>query len=152
MKRSRIANAFAVVLLSVGITGVAKADNKGCSNDTLRGTFGTSGSGSVISPPAAAGPFTGVLTETFDGKGGYTSTGIISANGAIVPVTGKGTYTVNPDCTGTYTVQLSPIGATGHYYFVLVDSGNGFAVVCTDAGFVFSGSSRRQYPVGDWRQ
>jgi len=154
MRHSTISSRFAIATaaaFALGIAPAAKADNKGCSIETLKGTFANSGTGFSTSPPAT-GPFTEVLAENYDGKGGITSTGTISVNGTIIPVTGKGIYTVNPDCTGTYTVQLSPIGATGHYFFVILDSGNEFRFVCTDVGFVFSGSSRRQYPVGDWRQ
>jgi hypothetical protein len=151
MKQNTISRTLAigaVVALALGVAASARADNKGCNDATLRGTFANSGTGFTTSSPGA-GPFTGVLTETYDGKGGMTSTGIISVNGAIIQVTGRGTYTVNPDCTGTYTVQLSPIGATGHYYFSILDSGNEFRFVCTDPGFVFSGSSRRQFLEGD---
>jgi len=154
MRHDTIALTFALAAVmgfALGMAPAANAYNRGCTAETLRGTFANSGSGFTTSPPAA-GPFTGVLAETYDGKGGVTSAGTISVNGTAIPVTGKGTYTVNPDCSGSYTVQLSPIGATGHYFFVILDSGNGFAFVCTDPGFVFSGTSRRQYPVGDWRQ
>jgi len=152
MKRSTIAKTFAiaaVAVLALGMAPTAKADNKGCSNTTLKGTFADSASGFSTSPPAMAGPLAGVLTETFDGNGSMTSTGMLALNGNIVPVTGKATYSVNPDCTGTYTAQTSPLGITAHYFFVILDSGNEFKWICTDPGTVLSGISRRQYPAGD---
>jgi hypothetical protein len=149
------ANTFviaAVASLALSMAPAAKADNKGCSNITLKGTFANLGTGFVISPPSLAGPLNGVITETFDGNGGVTSGGMNSFNGNISPGTAKGTYTVNPDCTGTYQVLITPGGFTAHYSFVIFDSGNSFKYICTDPGVVYSGVSTRQYPVGDWRQ
>jgi hypothetical protein len=155
MKRSIIANTLAiaaVAALALGLAPMAKADNKGCSNANLKGTFVDSASGFSTSPPALAGPLGGVLADTFDGKGGMTAAGTLSLNGNPVAVTGKATYSVNPDCTGTYTAQLSPLGMTAHYFFVILDHGNQFRWICTDPGVVLSGSARKQFPTpGDWR-
>src|ERR1041385_6261124 len=109
MKRSAIAKTFviaAVTAFALGVAPTATADtNKGCSNETLKGTFVHTASGFETAPPAIAGPLVGVGTDTFDGKGGFTATAIISLNGNIVSLpTSMGTYKVNPDCTGTYTL------------------------------------------------
>ena len=155
MKRNTIVKTFtiaAAVALVLSVATAAKAADKGCSNATLKGTFADSASGFVTSPPDMAGPLAGVFTETFDGSGSMTSAGSLSVNGNIVPVTGKATYSVNPDCTGTYTLQLSPIGTTAHYFFVIFDSEDEIKWICTDPGVVLNGSSRRQYPVGGWKQ
>ena len=109
MKRSTIAKTFtiaAVTALALGIAPTAKADDKGCSNATLKGTFAYKATGFITAPPALAGPFAGVGTQTFDGNGATTATATSSQNGNILPVTVTGTYTVNPDCTGTYTLQF----------------------------------------------
>jgi hypothetical protein len=150
MKSSTIAKTFtiaAVTALALGIAPTAKADDKGCSNATLRGTFAHRASGFVTAPPVMAGPFAGVGTDTFDGKGGITGTATLSINGNIVPVTETGTYKVNPDCTGTYTIP----GVTT-LFFVITDSGNEIQGICIDPGVVLTHIFRRQYPAGDWRQ
>jgi hypothetical protein len=156
MKRATVAKTFAIAAaaaLALGLAPTAKAHNKGCSNITLKGTFADSASGFSTSPPAMAGPLGGVITETFDGKGAITAAGTLSLNGNIVPVTSKGTYSVNPDCTGTYTVQTSPLGITAHYFFVILDNGNEFKWICTDPGVVLGGVARKQFPaIGDWRE
>ena len=156
MKRSAIAKTFAiaaVTALALGIAPTAKADsNKGCSNATLKGTFAHMATGFITAPPAMAGPLADLGTETFDGNGGITGTATLSINGNIVPVTETGTYKVNPDCTGTYTVQISPIGLTAHGFFVIDDSGNELQIIVTDPGTVITCIARRQYPMGDWRQ
>ena len=149
MKRSSVAKTFtlaAVTALALAISPTAKADNKGCSNDNLRGTFAYTSTGFIVTPKDFAGPFAEIGTQTFDGSGGTTATATLSQNGNIVPVTMTGTYTVNPDCTGTLTVQVSPIGVTVHVYFVIDDSGNGFQAIETDPGLVITRVGRRLFP------
>jgi len=38
---------------------------------------------------------------------------MLSANGNIIQVTAVGTDTVNPDCTGSMALTVSPLGVTG---------------------------------------
>ena len=155
MKRSTIAKTFAiaaVTALALGLAPTAKADDKGCSNATLIGTFGFTSSGFITAPPAVAGPFAGVGTQTFDGNGTTTATATQSQNGNIRQVTITGTYTVNPDCTGTLTLLASPGGFTSHFYFVIDDTGNELLAICTDPGVVLTRVERRQFPRGDSRQ
>src|ERR1700704_3644577 len=97
--RSTVAKTFAiaaVAALALGLAPTAKADNKGCSNANLKGTFVDNASGFSTSPPTMAGPLGGVVAETFDGKGAMTASGVLSLNGNIVAVTVKATYSVNP--------------------------------------------------------
>jgi len=153
MKRSTIGKTFAsaaVVVLALGIAPAAKANYKGCSNATLRGTFVHTASGFETAPPSIAGPLVGVGTDTFDGNGGITSTATLSINGNIAQLTATGTYKVNPDCTGTYKIA-SPAGATT-LFIVIGDNGNEIQAICIDAGVVLSHTFRRQFPVGDWRE
>jgi len=151
MKRLVIAKAFtiaALTALALGIAPAANAADKECSNATLKGTFAHNASGFVTSPPPAV-PLASVSTITFDGNGALSETGIISLNGNIVPATGTGTYTVNADCTGTFAVQIPPLGITGHTFFVIDDSGNELQIIETDPGTVATAVARRQFPVGD---
>ena len=141
----------ALTVLALTITPTAKADNKGCSSATLKGTFADRDSGWIFPAPNTAPlQFAGVNVDTFDGNGNMTTTGTASVAGTVMPGTAKGTYTVNPDCTGTYTVS-SP-GLTVHAFFVIDDSGNELQIVITDPGTVILCVARRQFPVGDWRQ
>jgi hypothetical protein len=157
MNRSSIATTFtiaAVTALALGLAPAARAQNKGCSNATLQGTFAHTDTGFGIAPPQNAGPIALVGTLTFDGKGGLTGAGVTSANGNIASFTETGTYVVNPDCTGTLTPQFS-LGFTAHYFFVIDDNGDEFQFICTDSvgiSVVYAGTARRQFPVGNWRQ
>ena len=149
MQRSTITKTFAIAALTalaLGIAPMARADNKGCSNASLKGTFSHTASGFEIVPPSIAGPIAGAGTDTFDGKGSVTATAMLSINGNIIPVTATGTYTVNPDCTGTYKLPGTTL------FFVIADSGNEIHAICIDPGVVLSHTFRRQFPVGDWRE
>lgn len=154
MKHNTIAKTFAiaaVTALTLGLAPTAKADDKGCSTASLIGTFGFTSSG-FITPPAVAGPFAGVGTQTFDGNGATTAAATQSQNGNIRQVTITGTYTVNSDCTGTLTLLASPGGFTSHFYFVIDDTGSELLAICTDPGVVLTRVQRRQFPVTDWRR
>lgn len=92
-----------------------------CSTDTLEGGYGFSISGTRPAPPPASGipnyvPGTieqviGVGTLTFDGNGNFTqiTNDKGSLSGILVPNrAGQGTYAINPDCSGTLTVNPPP--------------------------------------------
>ena len=113
MKRSTVAKTFtmaAVIALALGMSATAKADDKGCSNATLRGTYAYTSTGSITTPPDLAGPIAEVGTQTFDGKGATTASATLSSNGTILQLAITGTYTVNPDCTATATINVYQSG------------------------------------------
>ena len=155
MKRNTIAKTFAITVLGALVlctAPTAGAADKGCSNATLKGTFADKDLGFFIAPNAAPIPFAAVNLITFDGNGHMTASGIGSVNGSAGAQTETGTYTVKPDCTGTYTVEISPGGFAAHAFFVLDDSGNELQIIVTDPGGVITCTARRQFPVGDWRE
>ena len=152
MKHSTIAKTFtiaAAAALVLSLAPLATAQDRGCSNATLRGTFAYTSTGSIATPPAIAGPFVEVGTQTFDGNGGTTATATSSQNGNISTLTVIGTYTLNPDCTGTMTLQVTfpgiptfPVDVS----FVVDDGGNGFQAIETDPGLVITRLGRRLFP------
>jgi len=148
MKHSTIAKTFAFAALSalaLSIAPAAKADDKGCSNATLRGTYAYTVTGSLVAAPAPLGPYAEAGAQTFDGNGGTTAAGMSSTNGNIMPANSTGAYTVNSDCTGTFTLQIAP-GITAHYFFVIADGGSEYQAVCLDPVAVITRIGRRLYP------
>jgi len=155
MKHTNTAGIFkvaAIAALVLGMVPMAKAEVKGCNNATLKGTFAYTMTG-FLTTPSLAGPFAEVGVQNFDGKGATTATATLSQNGNIYQVTITGKYTLNSDCTGTFTLQVAPFGITNLVYFVLDRGGNGFQSIETNPGgaSVVTGVGRRQFPVGDLR-
>lgn len=141
---------FATVFV-LGIVPRAQAgEDKECSNATLQGSFGYTATGTILTlaPPPFAGPFAEVGRQTFDGKGNTDATATLSANGNIIRVTVEGTYAINPDCTGSLTLTVSPLGVTGHADFVIDDDGAELRTIATDPGVVESRVYKKQFRRG----
>lgn len=130
----------AVFALAVAAAPAAKAAERGCTNATLKGTYSDQDTGTIV----GVGPFAGVNVDSFDGKGHMTISGMSSVNGSISAGGETGKYTVNPDCTGTYTVEGG--GLTIDAFFVIVDGGNQLQIVITDPGNVINCVARKQFP------
>lgn len=71
-----------------------------CTQDSLEGAYGYA----LTGPLVGVGPVTAVGLATFDGDGGLTTKDTVSTNGKIVRRTGRGSYVVNPNCTGSAKV------------------------------------------------
>jgi hypothetical protein len=156
MKPSTIAKTLtiaAVTALALGIAPKAKADDKGCSEATLKGHhFAYTSSGSLVAapiPPSVWGPYAEVGVQYFDGNGNITFTYNASVNGNIGPGTATGTYSVNNDCTGQFTETGG--GITSQFTFVIDTDGHEFQAICQDPGAVISRIGRRQFLERDWR-
>jgi hypothetical protein len=102
---------------------------------TLRGTYMSKGGGSVV----GVGPVAFIGTVYFDGKGGITNPFTVSFAGTISRVVGKATYTVNSDCTATFTTTDN----TQHFDMRISPDGSKVDYIETDAGTVISGSGSR---------
>ncbi len=114
-----------------------------CSTETLEGCYATNITGSIVSNgPVGALADVGVLT--FDGDGNVSQVSTVSLNGQILPGrTGTGTYTVNPDCTGSLTLHFPPaFESTSN--FVIDNHGREIQLINTTAGRVLAGVARKQ--------
>jgi hypothetical protein len=134
-------------------------DNDGCTNRTLRGDYAFTVFGELFLP---TGPNTfqtvqrqGVAMTHFDGVGNLSQVDLVLSDPnappppgvpPVDPVTGfhneeTGTYTVNKDCTGTFTIDFPPFtdpktgkmtpGAIITAHFVLSDHGRAIHTVVT---------------------
>jgi hypothetical protein len=94
------------ISLLLTITAPAQAEGPSCSLSRAAANWTITDSGTVIGigPRAALGRF----TLTADGDLGKLVNGVAtsSLNGVIAEETFDGTYTVNPDCTGTISVKI----------------------------------------------
>jgi hypothetical protein len=132
---------------------VPRAQAAECSIGTLHGSFGYTATGTLLPsavPVSLAGPFGEIGRQTFDGNGHTTATATINANGNIINVTIEGTYTVNPDCTGSMTRNVSPLGVTAHDDLVIDDEGVELRTIATDPGEIETYVYRKQFRGGRW--
>ena len=153
MKRTIAPATLVIVLATVFVLGIlprAQAgERKECSDASLQGSFGFTSTGTLLAlPPPLAGPFAEIGRQTFDGRGNTHATATLSANGNILSVTAQGTYVVNPDCTGSLTLYVSPFGNTVNADFVIDDDGAEVRAIITDAGAIESVVFKKQFPRG----
>jgi len=86
----------------------------------------------------------GISKATFDGKGNVTGVDAVADNGNLTPGwrPSTGTYSVNPDCTGTETIVVSGLPDL-HLQFIVAQSGNTIHQVVIDPGFATTAEGER---------
>ena len=151
MTRTIAPTALVTVFVTVFVLGILPGAQAGerreCSNVSLQGSFGFTNTGTNLAlPPPLAGPIAQIGQQTFDGRGNTDATTTLSANGNIVRATAQGTYVVNPDCTGSLTLFVSPFGITVQADFVIDDDGAELRAIITDAGAIESLVFKKQFP------
>ena len=126
---------LAGAILLPALSGIARADDFGCSNATLKGeyAFGIT----AYTPPGLPNgpPSVGAGIEVFDGHGNFTQR---DYRGDSLRLTGQtdfasegqetGTYAVNSDCTGSMVINLNvpntpPPHGVINTVFVISDGG-----------------------------
>jgi hypothetical protein len=130
----------AAAMVALALTNPAYAQvNNGCANATLHGIYAFHITGQILAPAAVAGPVSGVALTTFDGLGNLTQIDNIVHNG-VVPAEdwrpANGSYTVNADCTGTFTFTPAPTnpadgGPALKVHFVITNLGAQILTVVT---------------------
>ena len=133
-----------VTVLTVGLTTLAVAaagqertvegrDLKHaarCNERTLKGNYGVTLSGLRPGAGGALEQFVGVSMQTYDGQGNFTQTdNTHGPSGAATDQPGWGTYTVNPDCSGTKTLWLEGLPFPIENRIVILDKGDEIRIV-----------------------
>ena len=110
-----------------------------CSNATLSGAYAVKGDGmaSAAPPPAPLVPFAVVSLMSMDGAGNLTDKANVSLNGQTASNVNSGTYNIDPDCTGTMTINIPNPPFALHSAIVLseIEPGRGAR------GFYFIGTN-----------
>ena len=103
--------------------------------ESINGTyaFAVSLTSFIPGPPAILAPWNGIGIMTFDGTGKLSGTQTTNFGGFGVMRNApfSGTYTVNPDCTGTMTLKSANYPAN-HLNFVVADSGKTMYAISDD--------------------
>jgi len=107
---------------------VHAASPTGCSSETVAGNWGFTLSGTLILPTGPV-PAAGIARGSFDAQGNVTpgATEARNVGGGFANETVTGSWTVNPDCTGTLTIHAYESGVlvrTSVLSIVFVDNLN----------------------------
>jgi hypothetical protein len=138
---------ISLILLTVALaaSSTVTAHAKGCSNWTIKGSYAFTIHGQVLLPDGAPPLLIdGLAKTTFDGRGNLTQLDAVATDGNVAPVfrLSSGTYSVNRDCTGSFTVSNGdqpPI----HTLIVVAQSGNTIHAVVIDPGFATTSDAER---------
>lgn len=128
-----------VCIFAFSTAATATAANK-CNTSTLKGSYGHLVNGTIL----GFGPFTVVGVATFDGDGKWSRVETSNVNGQVFPETLTGTYTVNPDCSGTAHMTNGETSA-----FVIVDGGRKILAMGTDPNAVLTVVLEKQSAASD---
>jgi hypothetical protein len=135
---------FLLTLVIVGAKS-STAHAIACSDSTIRGTYAFTIHGTLFLPDGSTLLVDGIDKVTFDGKGNFTQVDAVAMNGNLDAPgwrPGTGTYSVNPDCTGTQTIVVSGLPDL-HLQFIVAQSGNTIHEVVIDPGFATTAEGER---------
>jgi hypothetical protein len=132
-------NLFVLAALMLGVLGTAFAnDSASCNNKLIAGSYGFTVQGTKLGGTGPVGPQVGVAMAQFDGNGNFSQIDTVTIDGTVVadfthtPATG--TYTVNSDCTGTFTINFTDGRPPVVTSFIVVENGTEIDAVVTSAG------------------
>jgi|SRR5579863_5376285 len=128
----------AVLMLGALGSAYAQSESAACNNKLIAGNYGFAIQGNKLGGQGPTGPQVGVAMTEFDGKGGLTQIDTVTVSGVVVAdfthTPANGTYAVNSDCTGTFTIDFTdgrpPVVAN----FVVLDNGLEIDTVVISAG------------------
>lgn len=128
-----VALVFVVTSWTHGVTPVHAQG--GCSVATLNGNYGFTSSGFTTPNHSIKGtevPFSVVGGGSFDGTGSFSITFTLAIRGGISQgLTTSGTYTVNPDCTGTATFTTGAVAGDTENMVIVSGGAEIFQIITT---------------------
>jgi hypothetical protein len=135
---------FLLTLVVVGSQS-SRAHGNTCTNSTIRGSYAFTIHGTLFLPDGSTLVIDGIDKVTFDGKGNFTQVDAVATNGKLDAPgwrPGTGTYSVNPDCTGTQTLVVQGLPDL-HLQFIVAQSGNTIHQIVIDPGFATTAEGER---------
>lgn len=106
MKRDFV-RTILVAMLVLGLAAVASAQgSRGCSNARVAGDWGYTKTGTLFHPVNGPTPFATMGKLTLEADGTLSGINNGSVGGQVSQDVLSGTFHINPDCTGTTTVEV----------------------------------------------
>jgi len=123
-----------LALTVLGTLGSALAANP-CNNQLLSGSYGFTIQGTKLAGPGPLGPQLGVAMAQFEGDGTFTQIDTVVIGGIVVAdfthTPANGSYNVNPDCTGTFTITFTDGRPPVTTNFIVMKNGDEIDTVVT---------------------
>ncbi len=135
---------MSLVLLTLALAASsAVTAQASCTDLTIKGSYAFTIHGQILTPNGPI-PIDGLARTTFDGNGNLTQLDTVAVNGHIPLVwrPSTGTYTVNPNCTGTITL-ITTGQPTLHLAILVSHSGDLIHDVVMDPGFAVTADAER---------
>ncbi len=137
MKKSFGAVIVLAFLISVNLSGRAAAQGR-CNSYLIKGKYGFTIEGQKLGGPGPLGPQVGVAMTNFDGVGGLSQIDTVIIGGVMVSdfthSPAGGTYHVNSDCTGSFTITFTDGRPSVSVAFVVTGNGNEIDTVVVPPG------------------
>jgi len=133
-----------MLALVLAASSAVTAQASVCSNSTIQGSFAFTVHRTIFLPNGATILIDGIGLAVFDGKGNVRQVDAVADNGFLSPGwrPGTGTYSVNPDCTGTETIVVPGMGDL-HLQLIVAQGGNTIHSVVIDPGFATTSDGER---------
>jgi hypothetical protein len=133
-----------LLTFALATSSTVMAHASACSNSTIQGTYAFTIHGQVFLPNGSTLLVDGLARTTFDGRGNLSQLDAVGVNGNVAPgwASNTGTYSVNPDCTGTFTVtngNQPPV----HLQMIIAQSGNTIHDMVIDPGYATTAEAER---------
>jgi hypothetical protein len=142
--KSRISLFLLTLALAASSTLTAHAT--ACSDWTIKGSYAFTIHGQIFLPDGSTLLIDGIAKQTFDGRGNLTQLDAVATNGNLAPGwrPGTGTYSVNPDCTGTQTIVIPGLPDL-HLQIIVAQRGNTIHQVVIDPGLATTAEGERVF-------
>ncbi len=140
MNKQLVTNAAALLLLTLAAlgSGYAQTHSAACNDKLIAGNYGFTVQGTKLGGQGPTGPQVGVAMTHFDGKGGLSQIDTVTVDGEVVAdwthPRATGTYSVNSDCTGTFTITFKDNRPPVVANFVVAANGDEIDTVVISAG------------------
>lgn len=120
--------------------GVFKHRIHRCTVGTASGTYGYQMAGRIVGlgPFLVNGLFTHFPNGTMD-----ADVQLVVGNASFPAAGTGGSFTINPDCTGSGSFDVAALGLTVTYNFIATDGGDQIELLNTNPGIVLHGIGRR---------
>jgi hypothetical protein len=143
--KKALATLAAIGIAEFSCTGLP-AQASQCSLASVAGSYGYTANGFVAVAPGSFVPVAAAGRITFDGNGHVSGTQTRVVAGSSLDETYSGTYSVDPNCTGSFTVLVGPDTRTSTVNLVWTENTNGASAVFTNPGFTLTAVARRISP------